>query len=153
LLTKAGTRTVWDRSTLYALRGVLASGEIGRGLGKLRAFSRQRLLGDHVPYVIEAYPEQNQSHLSAESGLYCRIFTEGLFGIRPRERHGFYCTPRLPIGWKRMALRRVHAFGTVWDIEVSRTGGKINVRVTDSAGEVLYDRSDREGERHYVNLY
>ncbi len=153
LLTKAGTKTVWDRSTLYALRGVLASEESQRGLGKLRAFSRQRLLGDHVPYVIEAYPEQNQSHLSAESGLYCRIFTEGLFGIRPLERHGFYCTPRLPVGWERMALRRVHAFGAAWDIEVSRTKGKINVRVTDSAGAVLYEGSGPEDKWHYVNLY
>jgi len=153
LLTKAGTKTVWDRSTLYALRGVLAAGETKKGMQKLRTFSRKRLLGDHVPYVIEAFPEQNQSHLSAESGLYCRIVTEGLFGIRPLEWHSFYCTPRLPDGWKKMALRRIHACGTVWNVEVSRAGEKISVRVTDSANTVLYEGSGPEGEVHYINLY
>ena len=37
--------------------------------------------GEHVPYPVEAWPEGNQRHLSAESALYCRIFTEGLFGL------------------------------------------------------------------------
>lgn len=83
LLTEAGDKTYWDRSTLYALRGVFACGETERALEYLRYYSRNRLLGEHVPYPIEAWPEGNQRHLSAESGLYCRIFTEGLFGIRP----------------------------------------------------------------------
>lgn len=41
-------------------------------------YSQQRLLGEHVPYPIEAWPEGNQRHLSAESALYCRIVTEGI---------------------------------------------------------------------------
>ena len=49
----------------------------------LKFYSNQRLLGDHVPYAIEAWPEGSQRHLSAESGLYGRIITEGMFGIRP----------------------------------------------------------------------
>ena len=32
LLTQAGSETFWDRSTLYALRGVLASGETEKGM-------------------------------------------------------------------------------------------------------------------------
>lgn len=153
LLTKAGTKTVWDRSTLYALRGVLASSASDRGMEKLRAFSRQRLLGDHVPYVIEAFPEYNQSHLSAESGLYCRIFTEGLFGIRPTGWHAFDCTPRLPSGWDDMALRQVHAFGMKWNIDVSRAGKKTHVRITDAANALIYEKALPEGETHHIELY
>ncbi len=153
LLTKAGTETVWDRSTLYALRGIMASIAVEKGLLKLSAFSKRRLLGDHVPYVIEAFPEQNQSHLSAESGLYCRIFTEGVFGIRPTGWHSFDCSPRLPKAWKTMALRQVCAFGMVWDLEVSRDGNKTHVRVTDSADTPIYDKSLSEGQAHHITLY
>jgi len=152
LLTKSGTKTVWDRSTLYALRGVIACGEVERGMEKLREFSRQRLLGDHVPYVIEAYPESNQSHLSAESGLYCRIFTEGIFGIRPTGLDSFQCIPRLPKGWPSMALRRVHAFGRDWDIEVSRVGGGVKVKVACPAGGVTYEKTLPEGQAHSVKF-
>jgi hypothetical protein len=79
LASLSGDRTFWDRSTLYALRGVLASGETDRAMRFLHYYSNRRLLGEHVPYPVEAYPEGSQRHLSAESGLYCRIFTEGLF--------------------------------------------------------------------------
>ena len=53
-------------------------------------YSQQRLLGEHVPYPIEAWPEGNQRHLSAESALYCRIVTEGIFGIRPTGFNSFH---------------------------------------------------------------
>ena len=152
LLTQAGEITVWDRSTLYALRGVLAAGMVEEGLVKLTRFSLNRLFGDHVPYVIEAYPEFNQSHLSAESGLYCRIFTEGLFGIRPTGFTTFECTPRLPERWETMALRRIHAFGRVWDMEVSRVLGHIYVRITDTAGNVLVEKTGDPGDTFTIQL-
>ena len=72
----------WDRATLYALRGALMAGDTDRGLQYLKDYSCRRLLGSHVPYPVEAWPEGNQAHLSAESALYCRIFIEGLFGIK-----------------------------------------------------------------------
>ncbi len=31
-----------------------------------------------MKWIVEAWPEGNMAHLSAESALYCRIFTEGL---------------------------------------------------------------------------
>lgn len=99
LLTQAGSETFWDRSTLYALRGVYACGETEKATEYLKFYSGQRLLGEHVPYAIEAWPEGNQRHLSAESGLYCRIITEGLFGIRPTGFKSFVLTPRLPAEW------------------------------------------------------
>jgi hypothetical protein len=114
LASQAGDQAFWDRSTLYGLRGVLQAGETTTGLRYLSAYTRRRLLGDHVPYPVEAWPEGDQRHLSSESGLYCRIFTEGLFGLRPTGLDRFSCTPRLPEGWPRMALRSPLAATSTW---------------------------------------
>jgi len=122
LASQAGDLAFWDRSTLYGLRGVFQAGETGTGLRYLSAYTRRRLLGDHVPYPVEAWPEGDQRHLSSESGLYCRIFTEGLFGIRPTGLDRFHCTPRLPDSWPRMALRSVRAFNRDFDVVVERRG-------------------------------
>jgi hypothetical protein len=78
-------------------------------------------LDDHVPYAIEAYPEGGQGHLSSESGLYCRIFTEGMFGILPTGLDRFQCTPRLPAGWASMALRHVKAVRGDFDVVVEKS--------------------------------
>jgi hypothetical protein len=83
LASLAGNKTFWDRSTLYGLRGAFAAGETEKALTFLKYYSQRRLLGEHVPYAVEAYPEGNQRHLSAESGLFCSVYTEGMFGIRP----------------------------------------------------------------------
>lgn len=130
LLTQQGDNTYWDRSTLYALRGAFAAGETQRALDYLEKYSHTRLLGNHVPYAIEAWPEGDQRHLSAESALYGRIFTEGVFGIRPTGLHSFTVTPRLPEGWNEMSLKNVHLCGKVLDLDVARKGGKIVVSVT-----------------------
>jgi len=111
VLTEAGDKTFWDRATLYALRGLLKAGELERTMPYLRYYSGRRLLGEHVPYAVEAWPEGQQRHLSAESGLYARVMTEGLFGIEPTGLRSFSFAPRLPKGWPRMALRRIRAFG------------------------------------------
>lgn len=129
LLTQAGSFTFWDRSTLYALRGVYACGEREKATKYMKFYSRTRLLGEHVPYAIEAWPEGNQRHLSTESGLYARIVTEGMFGIRPTGLSSFTMTPQLPDEWNEMALRKIHAFGKNFDIEVSRNKGKILICV------------------------
>ena len=133
LLTQAGSETFWDRSTLYALRGVYAVGETEKATDYLKRYSTTRLLGDHVPYAIEAWPEGSQRHLSAESGLYGRILTEGVFGIRPTGLRSFSLTPRLPQEWNEMTLRHICAFGTQFDIHVERAkGGKLNVEVVQN---------------------
>jgi glycogen debranching enzyme len=139
LASLAGNRTFWDRSTLYALRGVLAAGETEKAMEYLRYYSRRRLLGEHVPYPVEAYPEGNQRHLSAESGLYCRIYTEGMFGIRPTGFNQFDCTPRLPEGWDQMALRNVQAFANTFDLEVTRADkNKLAITVKHSGKVKTY---------------
>ncbi len=152
LLTQAGTETFWDRSTLYALRGTLAAGEVERGMDFLKKYSRRRLLGDHVPYAIEAWPEGDQRHLSAESGLYCRIFTEGLFGIRPAGFKSFDLTPRLPKDWDYANLDGVRAFGDDFDIKVSRAGDdKLDVKIMRGGKSVL-NKKIKEGTTIKVSL-
>lgn len=151
LLTQAGSETFWDRSTLYALRGVYACGETEKATDYLKYYSSQRLLGEHVPYAIEAWPEGNQRHLSAESGLYCRIITEGLFGLRPIGLRTFAVTPRLPKEWDHMNLRRIRAFGHTFDIEVTRTKGKIGLKVI-AGKKIVLTRNIKDGQTLTVNL-
>lgn len=152
LLTQAGTETFWDRSTLYALRGTIAAGDVERGLDFLKKYSQRRLLGDHVPYAIEAWPEGNQRHLSAESGLYCRIFTEGLFGIRPTGLRSFEMTPHLPKDWQYANLNHVRAFGADFDIKVNRAeDGKMDVKVIKDNKCVL-SRKITEGKTITIKI-
>lgn len=145
LASLAGDKTFWDRSTLYALRGVLAAGETDKALNFLHYYSNRRLLGDHVPYPVEAYPEGNQRHLSAESGLYCRVFTEGLFGIRPTSLHSFSFIPRLPLSWPVISLRHIHAFGRDFDIVVERVDRKLKVSVTNEE-KILVNKLINDGD-------
>ena len=151
LASLAGNSTFWDRSTLYALRGVLTAGETEKAMQFLRYYSERRLLGEHVPYPVEAYPEGNQRHLSAESGLYCRIYTEGMFGIRPVGFNSFECSPRLPVGWNQMALRNIHSFANVFDLEVSRApDGKLAITIKKGGKEKKY--VIKEGATQLIQL-
>ncbi|WP_448701328.1 hypothetical protein ACFGVR_04075 [Mucilaginibacter sp. AW1-3] len=151
LATQAGKETFWDRSTLYALRGVLQAGETEKAVSFLQYYSRRRLLGEHVPYPVEAYPEGNQRHLSAESGLYCRIYIEGLFGMRPTGFNSFNCTPRLPKDWNEMSLNNIHSFGKVFDLKVSRQGkDKLMIAVTQGDKKRTYAVAD--GAMAAINL-
>lgn len=139
LLTEQGSTTFWDRSTLYALRGIYRAGYADRATEVLHDYSERRLLGDHVPYPIEAWPEGSQRHLSAESGLYCRVITEGLFGIRPTGLRSFDLTPQMPSAWNEMALRHVRAFGSDFDVRVARRAdGRLAVRIAADGRERTY---------------
>ena len=102
-------------------------------------------MGEHVPYPVEAYPEGNQRHLSAESGLYCRIFTEGFFGIRPEGLTAFSLTPQLPEDWDFMRLKNVHGYGKKFDIIIQKQAGKIRLSIiSDSA--VIYNSNVENGK-------
>lgn len=104
-----------------------------------------------MPYAIEAWPEGEQRHLSAESGLYCRILTEGVFGIRPTGLRSFDLTPRLPAKWERMSLRNIRAFGSCFDVEVARADKGLEVRVT-AGDRVVCRRTIRDGRTLHVSL-
>ncbi len=118
LLTCEGTSTVWDRSTLYGLKAAFLSGCSGTALQHLKEYSHTRLLGERVPYAVEAWPEGGRRHLSAESALYCRTVAEGLFGIDPLGMDRFRFASRLPDGMESMKLRNIRAFGRNFDIEI-----------------------------------
>jgi hypothetical protein len=151
LASLAGNKTFWDRSTLYGLRGAFAAGETEKALRFLKYYSQRRLLGEHVPYAVEAYPEGNQRHLSAEGGLYCRIYTEGLFGMRPVGFNSFDMTPRLPEEWDHMALRNIHSFQNIFDLEVERSGNnKLTITVTKGNNKKQY--TIKEGEKKRIQL-
>ena len=152
LLTQAGSETFWDRSTLYALRGVFSAGETEKALEYMKYYTATRLLGEHVPYHIQAWPEGNNRHLSAERGLYCRIYTEGLFGIRPTGFHSFDLLPRLPQEWDTMALRRINGFGKTFDIEVTRQqNGKLEITLWQD-GKAIQRKSAKSGQRLSFSL-
>jgi hypothetical protein len=151
LASQAGKNTFWDRSTLYALRGVFAAGEKEKALQFLTYYSNRRLLGEHVPYAVEAFPEGNQRHLSAESGLYCRIYTEGLFGIRPTGFKSFTLTPQLPKEWNFMSLKNIKAFATTFDIQIKRIKKKIEVNIL-SGNRSIFKTIVNDGESIKVEL-
>jgi len=146
---QTGAGSFWDRSTLYALRGVFNAGETELALQYLTDYTRRRLLGDHVPYPVEAYPEGGQAHLAAESALYGRVFIEGLFGIEATGLRSFTTTPRLPEDWPEMCLENAQAFGAPFDVCVSRQPDGIRVEVVRE-GQTVYDRTEGAGETHEV---
>lgn len=136
MLTESGSTTFWDRSTLYAFRGLLKAGAVDTTLPYLSYYSASRLLGEHVPYAIEAWPEGNQRHLSAESGLYCRTIVEGLFGFDPLGFKEFSICPRLPQKWNQMSLTDMQAFNTTFSITVQRVKGQYRITVKEAGKPV-----------------
>lgn len=147
LLTATGDKTFWDRSTLYGLRGAFAAGAREKALPYLINYSNRRLLGEHVPYAVEAWPEGNQRHLSAESALYCRVITEGLFGFRPTGLNSFSITPQLPEGWNKMELRKIIAFNNkTIDIEVIKIEKEVKTNIFVD-GKLFKSIKNKNGEK------
>lgn len=153
MLSQSGDKIFWDRSTLYGFRGAFAAGHADKALEYLKKFSAFRLLGEHVPYVVEAWPEGGQRHLSAESGLYCRILTEGLLGFRPTGLRSFSLTPQMPTEWNDYAFRNIYACtDRPFDISVQRTaGGKLCVSIEQDGRRVKTFKT-KAGETVKVRL-
>ena len=118
---------------------------------KLHAYSKTRLLGAHVPYVVEAWPEGNMAHLSAESALYCRIFTEGILGIVPIGFKSFDLTPNIPDDWDYFNLRKVRAFDSVFDILIQRESDKLKVKMLQGE-QIILKKTISNGETIKVKL-
>lgn len=135
IVTRSGGRVYWDRSTLYALRGMFYSGKQEQAIELLRTYSSARLLGEHIPYAVEAFPEGNQAQLSAESGLYIRIFTEGILGYQPTGFHSFSINPNLPSDWNEMSVRNIMLCQKNVDIHVARADGQYKISI--QAGETI----------------
>lgn len=141
----------WDRATLYALRGALKVGATKLAMEKLTQYSTKRLLGDHVPYPVEAYPENNMKHLSAESALYCRIFVEGLLGLEPDGFGQFTFRPNMPAGWNRWQMQGIFLGGKAYDVELERTAEGIQLRIRGKK-ELLVEKVIQAGDMISVDL-
>ncbi|MDR2102028.1 MAG: hypothetical protein LBP43_05605 [Treponema sp.] len=123
ILTEEGTKTVWDRSGLFTFKAVFSGAEThDQWTERFLRYCADRLLGDHVPYAIEAYPDANMQQLSGESALFCLIITEGLLSIEPEGLGRFSFLPRLPMNLDHLSLRRVWLCGAAYDIEIGKEG-------------------------------
>ncbi len=111
--------TIWDRSTLYGIKCAFLAGAGNRITTPLLKYCRKRLVCDRVPYAVEAYPEGDKRHLSAESALFVRVVTEGLFGIMPESFDSFSFVPFLPDGMTEISLSKIHICGGCYDIKVN----------------------------------
>ncbi len=129
-LTRSGDKTYWDRSALYAMRGLFYSGEADKACEVLTNYTKERLLGCHVPYPVEAFPEGNSAQLSAESALYLRIFTEGILGYRPTGFDSFEIKPSLPKKWDRIDFNNLNLFRERYNISVIN-GDCYTVKIND----------------------
>lgn len=126
VLSQSGEDIYWDRSTLYALRGIYKVGYPEKAAPFLLRYCRARLFGDRVPYAIEAYPEGNKRHLSAESALLAQIVLLGILGITPKGFTTFEISPQLSEEIPSVTLKHIHAFGTTFDITANATGWSIS---------------------------
>ena len=137
LLTAEGCPTVWDRSTLYGLRGLFASRNTFVATRLLLHYSAMRLLGERVPYAVEAYPEGGRRHLSGESTLFCKVITEGIISLTPTGLYSFSLKPTLPDGLDHLYLTNIKAYGGVFDVLLDKNG----FRVVRSDGKELVSGS------------
>jgi len=144
-------KVFWDRGTLYAFRGAFKAGAADRALERLISYSTTRLTGFRTPYAVEAWPENGMAHLSAESALYCRIFTEGILGLEPTGFNRFFLQPNLPAKWDYLELRNIRAFNTVFDIEIKRQKNKLNLKVYQ-AGRKIIDKMIYNNTKLNINL-
>lgn len=151
LVCVEGDATYWDRSTLYALRGILNAGRSDDVWEFLKYYVNERLLTDHVPYAIEAYPEGNRRHLAAESALFGRIVTEGIFGIVPTGEASFKLTPSVPRELGKVSLKKLRICGREVDITVLREEDSYSITVTTLDGGKR-EFASRAGESVMVKL-
>ncbi|MBN2650972.1 MAG: hypothetical protein JXR63_01215 [Spirochaetales bacterium] len=151
LKTAEGGKTFWDRATLYAFRGIFEADKADVIFPKFKEYTYRRTLGDHIPYPVEAYPEGNQKHLSAESGLYARIITEGIFGIRPTGLKSFNIKPSLPSEWENISLENIFMHGKKIDkIDISTQAENYSIEIT--IGGITNSFIIKKGETKLINL-
>lgn len=124
LRSTIGEEILWDRSALYYITSLFKNGFTYLGYTRLLEYSKKRLLSNRVPYPVEAYPEYNMRHLSGESSLYARIFTDGILEI-DFTKDGFTMRPKMgPL--KYFKLENIYICGKIYDIEISKEKIKIN---------------------------
>ncbi len=114
--------TTWDRSLLFALRGTFLAGDSVTGIQETVNYCKNRLLGSHCPYPFEAFPEGNRAHLAAESLLFARIITEGLFGLKAVGLNKLRIKPQLSDQCPEILLQNIRLFSKRFDISADENG-------------------------------
>lgn len=127
--------TVWERETLYAIRGLWQAGFTGDAAEKLLETAHHYTSGESAPYITETSPAFKQ--LAAESALFARIITEGLFGIEPQFSN-IVIRPRLPEGWQFARIRNVKLLGSDLSIDLNRKDKQVFVMCAFS-GKTVFD--------------
>ena len=125
LRSTSASNTTWDRSLLFALRGTLLAGKADIGTEQIVNYCKNRLLGSHCPYPFEAYPEGNRAHLAAESLLFARVVTEGLFGLRAVGLNRLRIKPQLSGLCPSIKLSGIRLFSKQFDISADSSGIKL----------------------------
>lgn len=120
LKTDSKDETTWDRSLLFALRGTFLAGYAKEGLQVLLDYCNNRLTGTHSPYPFEAYPEGNRAHLAAESLLFARVITEGLFGLKAVGYRQVRIAPQLSEQCNELRMKNIRLFSECFDIAVKQ---------------------------------
>ena len=138
--------TLWDRSTLYGMKGAFIQGSGDRIVDFLLSYCKKRLLCDRVPYAVEAYPEGNKRHLSAESALFVRTVTEGMLNISPESLNSFSFVPYLPKGIPHIKLSSVYICGGCFSISIQKDGWS----VFNGCDEIARGKTD--GKRVTITL-
>jgi len=113
-LSTENEKTMWDRSAAYFIASLFRANYNELAFNKLLEMSETRLLKDRVPYLVEAYPENNMRQLSAESALYCRIIVDGLIHID--FENGIKITPHVPKSIKEFKMNNIVVEGKRIDI-------------------------------------
>jgi hypothetical protein len=146
ILAESTRETEWGRETYYALRTLFLAGRTELGIDTTRRVVDAQILGPRGPY-----PDEDAIDMLCPGSLHPRAFIEGLFGIVPTGLDAFECSPWLPEGWPRMALRDLRAFGCVWDLVVERAGDEIRVTITRD-GETVLTHTAPQGTTHAVDF-
>ena len=116
--TTEGEKTMWDRSALYFMMSLFRAGKVEKAFAMLKGYSEKRLLGERVPYPVEAFPEGHMKHLSAESALYCRVITDGLFHIAFDENN-FSFRKSIPSECNTVSLKNIFINGEYRNIAIA----------------------------------
>lgn len=144
LKTQEKKATSWDRALAFALRGSFRAGKTEKSAEILKEFTIARLLGNHSPYMEEAFPEGNRRQLSAESVLYARIILEGIFGYRPTGLTSFSLKPSVPKDWDHAEIKNLSLNGHTVDIVIKRNK-RLEIKVIEG-GKIL-KRFESENNR------
>ncbi len=119
LKSTEGEGIMWDRSALYYISALFRAGKTEWAFSKLKEYSEARLLGERVPYAVEAYPEYNMRHLSGESALFCRVITDGLLGI-DFTQSGAVINCVLPSELEKIKIENIRLGAELQSVEVGK---------------------------------